>query len=429
MTKTLVLVPILKNSQQANAVKDETLLAEINSLAKAINLNVQYSSLVILTKLRSATLFGSGKLEELNAIINELQIELLIVDHNLTPVQQSNLEKSFKIKVIDRTALILEIFGARAKTKEGALQVELAHLTYQKSRLIRSWTHLERQRGGTGFMGGPGEKQIEADKRHLQNKINSLKKQLNLVVKTRKLHRKNRKKKPYPIVALVGYTNAGKSTLFNKVTAANVLAKDMLFATLDPTLRKVVLPSGNQIIMSDTVGFIANLPVTLIAAFRATLEEVCEADLILHVRDISNVEHNEQKNEVYKTLKYLNIDGENSENLIEVWNKIDLLDEDHSDEIQANIFAYNSNIFPISAETGENVDNLLTFIDKKLYGEDEYYKLKLNFNDLDKLDQVYTYGRDISRKDLDSGSVEICGKFTQINATQLEEKGIRLQKI
>lgn len=429
MTKTLVLVPILKNNQKDNSVKDETLLAEINSLAKAINLNVQHSSLVVLTKPRSATLFGSGKIAELCSIINELSIELVIVDHNLTPVQQSNLEKSFKIKVIDRTALILEIFGARAKTKEGTLQVELAHLTYQKSRLIRSWTHLERQRGGTGFMGGPGEKQIEADKRHLQDKINSLKKQLSLVVKTRELHRKNRKKKPYPIVALVGYTNAGKSTLFNKITSANVLAKDMLFATLDPTLRKVMLPSGNQIIVSDTVGFIANLPIMLIAAFRATLEEVCEADLILHVRDISNVEHNEQKNEVYKTLKYLNIDVENSEQIIEVWNKIDLLDQEHKKEVQANIFTYNSDIFPISAETGENVDNLLMFIDKKLYGDAKYYKLELDLNDLNKLDEVYIYGRDISRKNLDTGAIEICGKFTQTNATQLAQKGIVLEKI
>lgn len=368
MIKTLIVVPIVKTQTNRNNIKADILLEEIVNLVDAIDLKVEYSEVVFLTKPSAATLFRSGKIEELKHKIEELSIELLVVDHSLSPVQQSNLEKTFKIKVIDRTALILEIFGARANTKEGVLQVQLAHLTYQKSRLIRSWTHLERQRGGTGFMGGPGEKQLEADKRHLQSKINSIKKQLTQVVKTRELHRKKRKKRPYPIVALVGYTNAGKSTLFNKITKANVVAKDMLFTTLDPVLRKVVLPSGNQVILSDTVGFIANLPIMLVSAFRATLEEVCEADMILHVRDISNEETNAQKEEVNKTLQYLNIDTNDNSIITEVWNKTDLLAEECKEELieKAKAKTSDNNIFLISAKTGENVNAILDFLDRKL---------------------------------------------------------------
>ncbi len=264
---------------------------EAVGLAQAIDLNIVYSAVVAVNDPRPATLLGSGKVEEIAGIVKEHKIEVVIFDHPLTPVQQRNLEKELNAKVLDRTALILEIFGERARTKEGALQVELAHLNYQKGRLVRSWTHLERQRGGGGFLGGPGETQIEADRRVLQDKIIKLKRELETVRRTRDLHRAKRKKVPFPVVAIVGYTNAGKSTLFNKLTGAGVLAEDMLFATLDPTLRRVRLPHGTPVILSDTVGFISDLPTHLVAAFRATLEEVVEADLVIHLRDIADPGH------------------------------------------------------------------------------------------------------------------------------------------
>ena len=258
---------------------------------------------------RPATLIGTGKLDEIAEIVRETKAELVIVDHPLTPVQQRNLEKALNAKVLDRTGLILEIFGRRARTKEGALQVELAHLNYQKGRLVRSWTHLERQRGGAGFLGGPGETQIEADRRVLQDKIIKLKRELETVRRTRDLHRAKRKKVPFPVVAIVGYTNAGKSTLFNRLTGAGVLAEDMLFATLDPTLRRVRLPHGTTVILSDTVGFISDLPTHLIAAFRATLEEVVEADLVLHLRDISDPDTAAQAEDVERILADLGVDA------------------------------------------------------------------------------------------------------------------------
>ena len=259
--------------------------------------------------------------------MKEAQAEVVIVDHPLTPVQQRNLEKSLNAKVLDRTGLILEIFGRRARTKEGTLQVELAHLNYQKGRLVRSWTHLERQRGGAGFLGGPGETQIEADRRVLQDKIIKLKRELETVRRTRDLHRAKRKKVPFPVVAIVGYTNAGKSTLFNRLTGAGVLAEDMLFATLDPTLRRVRLPHGTPVILSDTVGFISDLPTHLIAAFRATLEEVVEADLVIHLRDISDPDTAAQADDVERILADLGVDATDAKHVIEVWNKIDRLDE------------------------------------------------------------------------------------------------------
>ena len=276
---------------------------------------------------RPATLIGTGKVEEIAEIVKETKAELVIVDHPLTPVQQRNLEKALNAKVLDRTGLILEIFGRRARTKEGALQVELAHLNYQKGRLVRSWTHLERQRGGAGFLGGPGETQIEADRRVLQDKIIKLKRELETVRRTRDLHRAKRKKVPFPVVAIVGYTNAGKSTLFNRLTGAGVLAEDMLFATLDPTLRRVRLPHGTTVILSDTVGFISDLPTHLIAAFRATLEEVVEADLVLHLRDISDPDTAAQAEDVERILADLGVDASDRKHVIEVWNKVDLLDE------------------------------------------------------------------------------------------------------
>ena len=295
-TRALVIVPVLPNHPRQEddsgrvrlARSPEARLDEAVGLTRAIDLDPVQTSITIVAEPRPATLLGSGKVSELAEAVKDKHAELAIIDHPLTPVQQRNLEKELNVKVLDRTGLILEIFGERARTKEGTLQVELAHLNYQKGRLVRSWTHLERQRGGAGFLGGPGETQIEADRRALQEKIIRLKRELETVRRTRDLHRAKRKKVPFPVVAIVGYTNAGKSTLFNLLTGAGVLAEDMLFATLDPTLRRVRLPHGTPVILSDTVGFISDLPTHLVAAFRATLEEVVEADLVIHLRDISD---------------------------------------------------------------------------------------------------------------------------------------------
>src|SRR5512147_1546048 len=316
-TKAVVLEPVPAKDQSrstgkgerrsAPARSPEARLEEALGLARAIDLEVCASGLVPLPRPRPATLFGSGKVSELEGLIRAEGVELAIVDHPLTPVQQRNLETAWGAKVLDRTGLILEIFGARARTREGRLQVELAHLVYQKSRLVRSWTHLERQRGGFGFMGGPGEAQIETDRRLISERILKLERELEGVKRTRALHRASRKRVPYPIVALVGYTNAGKSTLFNRLTQATVLSADMLFATLDPTLRAVALPHGNRVILSDTVGFISDLPTMLVAAFRATLEEVIEADVILHVRDVAHEDTAAQSHDVEQVLGELGI--------------------------------------------------------------------------------------------------------------------------
>ena len=315
--------------------------------------------MVRLARTNPATLIGSGKVEELKARLKAEEIDLVLVDGSVSPVQQRNLEKEWGVKLLDRTSLILEIFADRARTREGVLQVELAALSYQRTRLVRAWTHLERQRGGFGFVGGPGETQIESDRRAIDDQVIRLKRQLEQVVKTRELHRAARAKVPFPIVALVGYTNAGKSTLFNRITGAEVLAKDMLFATLDPTMRGVVLPSGAKIILSDTVGFISDLPTQLVAAFRATLEEVLSADLILHVRDISHPETMEQAADVADILTSLGV-GEDTP-LIEVWNKLDLVDASQREALSAQA-AQRPRVLPVSALTGEGVDSLLTLI-------------------------------------------------------------------
>jgi GTP-binding protein HflX len=319
----------VRTSAPANARSAEAKLDEAVGLARAIDLDVLQSGIVPVSEIRPATYIGSGKVTEIAGLIKSVEAGLVVMDCALSPVQQRNLEKAWNAKVLDRTGLILEIFGRRARTREGTLQVELAHLTYQKSRLVRSWTHLERQRGGFGFLGGPGETQLEADRRLIEERIARLEAELDKVKRTRKLHRLSRQRVPYPIVALVGYTNAGKSTLFNRLSQAKVLASDMLFATLDPTLRAVDLPHGARVILSDTVGFISDLPTMLVAAFRATLEEVVEADVILHVRDMSHADADAQSHDVRDILLQLGIaveDGEGAAKLIEVWNKIDRLD-------------------------------------------------------------------------------------------------------
>ena len=375
-TRTLVVVPWqaerpsrTEAGEPAPSRSLEARREEAIGLARAIELDVVTDHPVKLREARPATLLGPGKVDELKVYIEEEKIELVVVDHPLSPIQQRNLEKEWKAKVLDRTGLILEIFGERAHTREGRLQVELAHLNYQKSRLVRSWTHLERQRGGFGFLGGPGETQIEADRRQIQERIAKLEKELESVARTRALHRKNRKKVPHPIVALVGYTNAGKSTLFNRLTEAQVFAKDLLFATLDPTLRKVKLPHGGDVILSDTVGFVSDLPTTLVAAFRATLEEVIEADLILHVRDIAHEDTGAQARDVETVLAQLGMDVTDRDRVIEVWNKIDKLDPDYRAKLLeegSRTALDRPTAVPCSAVTGDGVAELLDLVEDRL---------------------------------------------------------------
>ncbi|WP_375173722.1 GTPase HflX [Pseudooceanicola sp.] len=377
VTRAWVLHPDLKSEDRRHA--PETALEEAVALAHALpDLEVLGANVVRLAKPVPATLFGSGKIDELKAQFSNHDVELVLVDGPVTPVQQRNLEKKWGVKLLDRTGLILEIFSDRARTREGVLQVEMAALAYQRTRLVRAWTHLERQRGGLGFVGGPGETQIEADRRAIDEQLVRLRRQLDKVVKTRELHRTARAKVPFPIVAFAGYTNAGKSTLFNRLTGAEVFVKDMLFATLDPTMRRVRLPdNGPEVILSDTVGFISDLPTQLVAAFRATLEEVLEADVVLHVRDISHPDTEAQKEDVTEILENLGL----SEDIpvLEVWNKIDRFDEEAREALLRR--AEREGCHPISAVTGQGVDALLSAIESRLEQERTVDVLSLGFDE------------------------------------------------
>ncbi len=340
----------------------EQAIDEAAGLAEAINLEVACKMPVNISQIKAGHLFGKGTRDNIADAIKEHKPNVVIINHTLTPVQQRNLEEQFEVKIIDRTGLILEIFGARAQTKEGRIQVELAQLNYQKSRLVKAWSHLERQRGGQSFVGGPGESQIELDRRMIAGRISNLKKELEKVRQTRELGRKARERVPFPVVALVGYTNAGKSTLFNRVTGANVFVKNLLFATLDPTMRRIELPSGRSVIVSDTVGFISDLPTHLIEAFRATLDQTKYADIILHVRDATQNDYNAHKRDVIKIMKDLGIDYDSDERIYEVINKIDVCSEERLDDVRRDA-KFEDNILPISAQTGEGVDNLLEVVD------------------------------------------------------------------
>jgi len=399
--RSLVIHPTPKRppkERQEEARSPEARLEEAVALAGAIALDVAHAAIVPLARLKPATLIGSGAVETLGAVVKERGISVAVVDATVSPVQQRNLEKAWGCKVIDRTGLILEIFGARARTHEGRLQVELAALTYQRSRLVRSWTHLERQRGGFGFLGGPGESQLEIDRRLIGERIARIKKELEDTKRTRALHRDARKRVPYPIVALVGYTNAGKSTLFNRLTQASVRAEDALFATLDPTLRRLSLPSGRLAILSDTVGFISDLPHQLVAAFRATLEEVMEADLIVHVRDIHHPDTEAQRNDVHTVLTELGMATRVDQGLVEALNKIDLLDV----AARASLLGQarrNHDVVPISAATGEGCGELLTLVDARVNSGRQLVDLNVPLTDGAAIAWLYQNGDVVSRRD------------------------------
>jgi GTP-binding protein HflX len=373
-------------------------LDEAVGLALAIDLEVDHAEIVTIAKPRPATLFGKGVVARFADFVKAHEIEIAIVDTALAPIQQRNLERAWHCKVIDRTGLILEIFGARARTKEGQLQVELAALSYQRSRLVRSWTHLERQRGGFGFLGGPGERQLEMDRRIITSRITRLRSELDHVRRTRALHRAARRRVPYPVVALVGYTNAGKSTLFNRLTRAEVLASDMLFATLDPTMRRVALPSGLEVILSDTVGFISELPHDLVAAFRATLEEVTGAELILHVRDIAHPDSEAQRQDVEAILDDLGLGERLEERVIEVLNKIDLLDAESRQVLGHRVARGNGQVLA-SALTGEGVAELLAAIDRHLAKSARTVTLSVPLDDGAALAWLYDHGQVLERRD------------------------------
>ncbi len=396
-------------------------LEEAVRLAEAIDLEVVGAEAVALRAKTPATLLGRGKVAEIADELAAEPVDLVIVDHPLSPVQQRNLERSWQSKVIDRTGLILEIFGRRARTREGELQVELAALTYQRSRLVRSWTHLERQRGGLGFVGGPGESQIELDRRRIDERIVRIRRELEQVERTRGLHRRARRRVPYPVIALVGYTNAGKSTLFNRLTGATVEVADKLFATLDPTMRAVRLPSGRRVILSDTVGFITDLPTTLIAAFRATLEEVMEADLLLHVRDISDPDSEAQAAQVLQVLEELGIDEAARERrLLEVWNKIDRLTPEER-EICLNAARRKPCPVPVSALDGEGLAALLARVDATIAARQEILDLDLRPGEGALLAWLHAHAHVLAREE-DEGGIRLRVAIDPVNRARLARR-------
>lgn len=383
-------------------------LEEAVGLAIALDLDVVETAIAPLRAVTPATLFGSGKIQEFKVICEVEEIDVAVFDDQLTPVQQRNLERGLGVKVVDRTGLILEIFARRARTREGKLQVELARLDYERSRLVRTWTHLERQRGGTGSTGGPGETQIELDRRLIAGTIGKLKRELEEVRRTRTLHRSARKKVPYPTVALVGYTNAGKSTLFNRLTNAEVVAQDMLFATLDPTLRTVKLPDGRPAILSDTVGFISDLPHELVEAFRATLEEVQEADVVLHVRDVANPDTDAQARDVQAVLSELKVTADDGKTVVEVWNKIDLVEGEEREILEGR--AKRSDASPVSAVTGEGCAELLKRVGG-LIDDTPPMALRLGPADGEALAWIYRNGRVVEREDMEDGEVRLVARM------------------
>lgn len=382
----------------------EARLEEARGLAVAIGLVIAESYALPIREPKPATLFGSGQVERIATDCELHEAELVVVDGQLSAIQQRNLEDKIGRKVIDRTGLILEIFGERAATAEGRLQVELAHLDYQQGRLVRSWTHLERQRGGFGFLGGPGETQIEADRRMIRQRMGRLRKELEQVRKTRGLHRERRERAPWPVVALVGYTNAGKSTLFNRLTGADVMAEDLLFATLDPTMRAIVLPGVEKAILSDTVGFISDLPTQLVAAFRATLEEVTAADVIVHVRDIANPDTEEQRERVIDVLRGMDLVDEEGEPtgapIVEAWNKVDLLDEEAQAALRNRIAARDEPIVLLSAQTGEGIETLLDTVDALLTADARVHEITLAAGEGQKLAWLHAHGEVLSQEEV-----------------------------